>query len=138
MTQTVDIRIQGGGQVIDRLGIADAVRRSRRFQYQRYVICQSGEGSETSPIESIDPAPRFRSIGSAGLYVKGHLGEHAFGFNVSDVATGGGFVNTPLQVTTSGGQTNHSRCRWRLRGFEARQVAFSYAYAFSDKNFHSV
>ncbi|MEK7350461.1 MAG: hypothetical protein AAB177_06270, partial [Nitrospirota bacterium] len=24
MTQTVDVRIQGGGQVIDRLGIADA------------------------------------------------------------------------------------------------------------------
>src|SRR5512141_3043409 len=31
MTQTVDVRIQGGGQVIDRLGIADAVHDLENF-----------------------------------------------------------------------------------------------------------
>ena len=31
MTQTVDIRMQGGGQVIDRLGIADAVHDLENF-----------------------------------------------------------------------------------------------------------
>src|SRR6476660_9799274 len=31
MTQTVDVRIQGGGQVIDRLGIADAVHDLEDF-----------------------------------------------------------------------------------------------------------
>src|SRR5580765_5299899 len=31
MTQTVDVRIQGGGQVIDRLGIANAVHDLESF-----------------------------------------------------------------------------------------------------------
>jgi hypothetical protein len=72
------------------------------------------------------------AVGAAGLYVKGHFGEHAFGFNVSDVATSGAFVSTP--VTTNGGTTNLEG-KMALRGLEARQAAFSYAYAFFDKRF---
>jgi hypothetical protein len=64
----------------------------------------------------------------AGL-ASGHFGEHA-GFNVSDVATSGGFVST--QLTVSGTNING---QMTLQGLEARQAAFSYAYAFADKTF---
>jgi hypothetical protein len=135
MTQTVDIRIQGGGMAFDRLGLGDALHDLENFNT-----------SDTTP----DNLSRAQSIadrinrsgatisvnGSAGLYLKGHLGEHAFGFNVSDVATGGGFVSTPVQASQGGAGTPITVAgQMALRGLEARQLAFSYAYAFSDKTF---
>ena len=135
MTQTVDIRIQGGGMAFDRLGLGDALHDLENFNT-----------SDTTP----DNLSRAQSIadrinrsgatisvnGSAGLYLKGHLGEHAFGFNVSDVATGGGFVSTPVQASQGGVGTPITVAgQMALRGLEARQLAFSYAYAFSDKTF---
>ncbi len=140
MTQTVDIRIQGGGQVIDRLGIADAVHDLENFE--------TTDTSASNQAKAQDIANRINrpgatvSInGSAGLYVKGHLGEHAFGLNISDVATGGGFVSDPARATCNPnpncvGATSVSLSGvMALRGLEARQVAFSYAYAFADKTF---
>ena len=129
MTQTVDIRIVGGAQVIDRLGIADAIHDLEKFN--------TSDNSQTNQDKAQDIAKRINRPGatvslngSAGLYVKGHLGEHAFGFNVSDVATGGGFVLNPVQVSG----TNITGAM-AIRLLEARQAAFSYAYAFSDKTF---
>ncbi|TKB33707.1 MAG: hypothetical protein E8D51_05650 [Nitrospira sp.] len=129
MTQTVDIRIVGGVQVIDRLGIADAIHDLEKFN--------TSDNSQTNQDKAQDIAKRINRPGatvslngSAGLYVKGHLGEHAFGFNVSDVATGGGFVLNPVQV--SGTAITGAMA---IRLLEARQAAFSYAYAFSDKTF---
>ena len=137
MTQTVDIRIQGGGQVIDRLGIADAVHDLENFN--------TGDTSAANQAKAQDIANRINRPGatvsvngSAGLYFKGHFGEHAFGFNVSDVATGGGFVSTQagVQLTAPGpNQQVNITGAMALRGLEARQLAFSYAYAFSDKTF---
>lgn len=136
MTQTVDIRAQGGGLAIDRLGFADALNDLEKFN-----------SSDTSPTnlaraQSIadrinQPGAAVPVNGSAGLYIKGHLGEHAVGFNVSDVATGGGFVSTPAQATQPGGVGTPITIagQMALRGLEARQLAFSYAYAFSDKTF---
>ncbi|MGQ0555265.1 MAG: conjugal transfer protein TraF [Nitrospiraceae bacterium] len=136
MTQTVDIRMQGGGLAIDRRGIGDALHDLENF-----------DGSNTSAenqARARDIADRINQPGatvsvngSAGLYVKGHLGEHAFGFNVSDVATGGGFVSTPVQASQAGGPGTPITVagQMALRGLEARQLAFSYAYAFSDKTF---
>lgn len=136
MTQTVDIRAQGGGLAIDRLGFADALNDLEKFN-----------SSDTSPTnlaraQSIadrinQPGAAVPVNGSAGLYIKGHLGEHAVGFNVSDVATGGGFVSTPVQATQPGGVGTPITIagQMALRGLEARQLAFSYAYAFSDKTF---
>jgi hypothetical protein len=136
MTQTVDIRVQGGGLAIDRLGMGDALNDLEKFNT-----------SDTSPTnlaraQSIadrinQPGAAVSVNGSAGLYVKGHLGEHAFGFNVSDVATGGGFVTTPVQASQPGGLGTPISVAGQmvLRGLEARQLAFSYAYAFSDKTF---
>ena len=130
MTQTLDVRIQGGGQVIDRLGIADAVHDLESFN--------PNDPSSTNVAKAQDianqinkPGATVSVNGSAGLYIKGHLGEHAFGVNISDVATGGGFVSTPVTVTPNGNLSG----AMALPAFEARQVAFSYAYAFSDKMF---
>jgi hypothetical protein len=137
MTQTVDIRIQGSGQVIDRFGIADAVRDLEDFN--------TADGSQANLAKAQDIANRINRSGAtvsvngaAGLYIKGHLGEHAIGVNVSDVATGGGFVSTPVQATQPGGVGTspiNLAGAMTLPGFEARQVALSYAYAFSDKTF---
>ena len=136
MTQTVDVRIQGSGQVIDRNGIADAVHDLENFN--------TSDSSAPNLAKAQDIANRINRPGatvslngSAGLYLKGHLGEHAIGLNVSDVATGGGFVPTPVAATQPGGPGTPINLagEMALRGLEARQVAFSYAYAFSDKTF---
>ena len=101
MTQTVDIRIQGGGQVIDRLGIADAIHDLENFNPNDPSAANQAKAQHIA--DRINrPGATVSINGSAGLYLKGHLGEHALGFNVSDVATGGGFVSTPATVTLNG------------------------------------
>ncbi len=136
MTQTVDIRLQGGAQVIDRAGIADAVHDLENFN--------TGDTSAGNLARAQDIANRINRPGataslngSAGLYLKGHLGEHAFGFSVADVATGGAFVSTPLQPTQPGGAGTPISLsgQMALLGLEVRQATFSYAYAFADKTF---
>jgi len=140
MTQTVDVRIQGGGQVIDRLGIANAVHDLEEFNTSDSSAANLAKAQNIA--NRINrPGATISVSGSAGLYVKGHLGEHAFGLNVSDVATGGGFVSNAVSAVCNPnpncvGATSVSLSgAMALLGLEARQVAFSYAYAFSDKTF---
>src|SRR5205823_6162148 len=131
MTQTVDVRIQGSGQVIDRLGIANAVHDLEEFNTSDSSAANLAKAQNIA--DRINrPGATVSVSGSAGLYVKGHLGEHAFGLNVSDVATGGGFVSTHIQATQPGGAGTPISLagQMALLGLEARQVAFSYAYAF--------
>ena len=129
MTQTVDIRVQGGGQVIDRLGIADAVHDLEKFS----PTDPNAAAKAQDIANRINrPGATVSVNGSAGLYIKGHLGEHAFGLNVSDVVTGGGFIPSGNPVHALGTTITGAMA---LRALEARQVAFSYAYAFSDKTF---
>ena len=129
MTQTVDIRVQAGLQAIDRLGIHDAIHDLEKFNTTD--LSQANQAKAQDIAARINkPGATISMNGSAGLYVKGHLGEHAFGFNLSDVATGGAFVLNPVQVS---GTTITGAMAIRL--LEARQAAFSYAYAFSDKTF---
>ena len=133
MTQTVDVRIQGSGQVIDRLGIADAVHDLENFN--KNDISAANQARAQDIADRINrPGATVSINGSAGLYFKGHLGEHAFGVNISDVATGGGFVSTPAAATPTGSTVSLTGAM-TLLGLEARQAAFSYAYAFSDKMF---
>ena len=133
MTQTADIRIQGSGQVIDRLGIADAVHDLENFDTTDNSVPNLAKAQDIA--NRINrPGATVSLNGSAGLYIKGHLGEHAFGLNVSDVATGGGFVSTPVTPTLNGSNVSLTGVM-ALRGLEARQMAFSYAYAFADKTF---
>jgi hypothetical protein len=134
MTQTLDVRIQGGGQVIDRLGIADAVHDLESFNPNDPNTAANLAKAQDIANQINKPGATVSVNGSAGLYIKGHLGEHAFGVNISDVATGGAFVSTPVTVTQTP-STVLLTGAMALPAFEARQVAFSYAYAFSDKMF---
>ena len=136
MTQTVDIRLQGGGLAIDRRGLGDALHDLENFNTGDTSTGNLARGQSIADRIN-QPGATVSVNGSAGLYVKGHLGEHAFGFNVSDVATGGGFVSTPVQASQPGGPGTPITVagQMALRGLEARQLAFSYAYAFSDKTF---
>ena len=129
MVKSMDIRIQGTVQATDRLGVGSALNDLQDFNPND--TSPANVAKAQSIANQINQAGATVSgVGTAGLYFKGHFGEHAFGFNVSDVATSGGFVSTPLTVsgTTISGQM-------ALRGLEARQAAFSYAYAFADKTF---
>ncbi len=136
MTQTVDIRMQGGGLAIDRRGLGDALHDLENFTTSDTSPGNLAKGQSIADRIN-QPGATVSVNGSAGLYVKGHLGEHAFGFNVSDVATGGGFVSTPIQASQPGGPGTPITVagQMALRGLETRQLAFSYAYAFSDKTF---
>lgn len=124
MTQTVDIRVVGGAQAVDRLGVRQTLDDIKNFS-----------GSNTTAAQALANRINGGTVSAAaagGLYFKGHFGEHAFGFNVSDVATGGAFVDPNNRFRESGGNVLGG---FLLRGLEARQVAFSYAYAFADKTF---
>jgi hypothetical protein len=125
MTQTLDLRAQGFGLAIDRKGFGDAIRDLEDFSPG-----DPGSAARARDIASRlnQPGSTLSIAGSAGLYLKGHLGRHAFGVNVSDVATGGGYISQPVDPVTLRG-------RMALRGLEARQLAFSYGYAFLDKTF---
>ena len=128
MTQTVDIRIVGGGQAIDR-GLVQPLKDLEDFDTNDTSPANIAKGQEIANRIN-QPGANTSLNGAAGLYVKGHFGEHAFGFNISDVATGGTFISRPIQVsgTTITGQM-------ALNGLEQRQVGFSYAYAFAEKTF---
>ena len=133
MTQTVDVRIVGGGQAIDRLGIADAINDLENFNPNDTSPANIAKAQDIA--NRINrPGANTSFNGAAGLYIKGHFGEHAFGFNISDLPTGGGFVSTPVSATVNGSTVNITGAM-AVRAMEARQAAFSYAYAFADKMF---
>src|SRR5215204_1238175 len=126
MTQTVDIRFQGTGQVIDRGGVLKTLDDIKDF-------------NTPDPARALDLADRINKgnvsgIAAGGFYAKGHFGDHAFGFNVSNVATSGAFVD-PGNQFRPGGANNTVQGAMLLKGLEARQVGFSYAYAFFEKMF---
>jgi hypothetical protein len=141
MTQTVDVRLVGGGQVIDRMGIADTIKDIEDFNTSDTSPANIAKAQDI--VNRINqPGANTSFNGAAGLYIKGHFGEHAFGFNISDVPTGGGFVSTPVSLRCSpnpdcsGSPTSVSVSgAMAVRMLEARQAAFSYAYAFADKMF---
>ncbi|HEY6974099.1 MAG TPA: conjugal transfer protein TraF [Nitrospiraceae bacterium] len=132
MVKSLDIRIQGTVQVTGRNDIINALDDLKDFNPND--TSAANQAKAQSIANQINrPGATISGLGAGGLYFKGHFGEHAFGFNVSDVATSGGFVSSPIQVTT-GTQVNVAG-QMALRGLEARQAAFSYAYAFADKTF---
>ena len=130
MSQTVDIRVQGTVQGIDRLGVIDTVKEINDLNKNNPANLSRAQGLADKINQ---PGATVSGIGTGGLYFKGYWGNSAFGFNVSDVATSGGFVKTPISVTGTGPfQVNG---QFAVRGLEARQAAFSYAYAFADRTF---
>ena len=136
MVKSLDIRLQGTTQGTDRLGIANALDDLNDFNPNDTSTANQAKAQNIAN-EINRPGATISALGSAGLYVKGHFGDHAFGFNVSDVATSGAFVEfTQLQVTRTVGQTSISdRSDGVTRAWKPGEAAFSYAYAFADKRF---
>ena len=130
MSQTVDIRVQGTVQGIDRLGVIDTVKEINDLNKNNPANLSRAQGLADKINQ---PGATVSGIGTGGLYFKGYWGNSAFGFNVSDVATSGGFVKTPISVTGTGPFQVDGQ--FAVRGLEARQAAFSYAYAFADRTF---
>lgn len=133
MLKSADIRIQGTAQVTGREDIVNALDDLNDFNPNDTSPANLAKAQNIAN-QINKPGATISGLGAGGLYFKGHFGEHAFGFNVSDVATSGAFVSSPVQVTQGGGQINLTG-QMALRGLEARQAAFSYAYAFADKTF---
>lgn len=129
MSKTIDIRVGGSAQVIDRLGVKDTLDQIEKLdksnianltQLQSLVDKINRQGASVS------------AIGAGGAYMKGYYGDHAFGFSVADVATAGMFAPTRLTAVNNAG-TLGVNGQLALRGLEARQATFSYAYAFLDR-----
>ncbi len=133
MTKTVDIRVGVSAQAIDRLGIKDIIDDIEEFNTSDISQANINKANEIANRINRSGAS-LSAIGAAGVYIKGYYGDHAFGFNVSDVATAGMFVSRPVTVT-SGGGTVSLNGQMALNGLEARQAVASYAYAFMDRMF---
>ena len=132
MSQTIDIRVQGSGQIVDRLGVADTINDINNFD--RSDTSPANQARLQSLLDRINrPGATVSAMGAAGLYLKGYWGDHAFGFTLSDVATGGQFTPTPLTAGVSGGQLAVTG-QMAVRGLEARQAGFSYAFSFLNRS----
>jgi hypothetical protein len=133
MSKKFDIRIQGGGQGIDRGDVFDSIKDINSINL-----------NDTSPanvarlqqfVNRINqPGTNLTATASGGFYIKGNFGEHALGFNISDVATGGGFLRSPVGFTNNGSNLTVNG-QFSMNGLEARQAVLSYAYAFMDRIF---
>lgn len=136
MLKSADIRIQGTAQVTGREDIVNALDDLNDFNPNDTSPANVAKAQNIAN-QINKPGATMSALGAGGLYFKGHFGEHAFGFNVSDVATSGGFVSSPIQVSQTPPGTGPITITGAvaLRGLEARQLAFSYAYAFADKTF---
>jgi len=136
IVKSLDIRIQATAQVTGREGIYNALKDLDDFNVNDTSAANLARAQSIA--DQINrPGATVSGLGSGGFYLKGHFGEHAFGFNVSDVATSGGFVSSPVQVSQTPPATGPITITgaMALRGLEARQAAVSYAYAFADKTF---
>ena len=133
MSKTIVIRMGLSAQAIDRVGIKDTIDEIKGFNTNDPSQANINKANDIA--NRINrPGASLSAIGAAGLYVKGYFGEHAFGFNLSDVATAGMFVSSPVRVTPGPGSVSLSG-QMALNGLEARQAVFSYAYAFMDRMF---
>jgi hypothetical protein len=130
MSKTIDIRVQGSAQIIDRLGLLDTAKELDDLDTNN--INNLGRAQDLA--NKINrPGATASGIGTAGIYLKGYFGDHAFGFSIANVATGGGFISSPVQVTQTGPNSFTYSGQAALRALEARQATFSYAYAFADR-----
>lgn len=129
MQKSVDVRVQAGGQITDRLGIADTINEINGINTND--TSAANQARLQGLLKRLNGAS-VSAAGAAGLYLKGYFGDHAFGFNVSDVATGGLFAPTPLTASVSGSKLTVNG-QLAVRGLEARQAGLSYAHAFADK-----
>ncbi|MES4785161.1 MAG: hypothetical protein C4294_04375, partial [Nitrospiraceae bacterium] len=118
MSKTVDIRVQGSGHGVDRLGVLDAVKEINDLDLKDASAANLSRAQAL--VDKINqPGASLSASGAAGIYLKGYLGNHAFGFNVSDVATAGAFLPSPVRVTSSGSNLTIDG-QYVLKGLEAK------------------
>ncbi len=127
--ETVDIRIQVSGQGIDRLGIRETLEDIDDIDDTDTSTANQARLQDL--LDDLNGAS-LSALAAAGLYVKGHWGDHVFGMNISDVGTGGSFNSTPLTAVVAGSQLDITG-ELQVNFLEARQLALSYAYAFWEK-----
>lgn len=127
MEKSVDIRLQASAQLVDRGDVKDTLDDINSIDLTNPANLARLQGL----LNTLNSGS-VSGVGAAGLYWKGYFGDQAIGFNISDVATGGEFAPTPLTANcapppcTVNGQLS-------VRGLEARQAVFSYAYAFAER-----
>lgn len=131
MQQSADFRFQASLQLVDRGGVKDAIDDINSLNLND--TSAANQARLQGLLNTVNNGT-ISAVGAAGLYIKGYLGDHAIGFNISDVATGGEFAPTPLMATCAPAPCTVNG-QLAVRGLEARQAGFSYAYAFSDRTF---
>ncbi|MGZ8422173.1 MAG: conjugal transfer protein TraF [Nitrospira sp.] len=133
MSKKFDVRFQGSGQFVDRGDVFDSIKDINAINLND--TSQANVARLQQLVNRINqPGTNLTAGGSGGFYIKGNFGEHALGFNVSDVATGGGFLRSPVGFTNNGSSLTVNG-QFAMNGLEARQAALSYAYAFMDRIF---
>ena len=133
MSKKFDIRIQAGGQFVDRGDVFDTLKDINRVDLNNTSAANVARLQQL--VDRINrPGTNLTGAASGGFYVKGNFGQHALGFNVSDVASAGGFLRSPVGLTSNG--TNLTvNGQFAMNGLEARQAALSYAFSFMDRIF---
>ncbi len=123
MSKEVDVQIQVAVQGVDRGGLRETLDDIDNTDLTD--ISAANQARVQALADRLNGAS-ISFLPAAGLYAKGYWGRHAFGVNISDVATGGLFTPEPLTVSVSGGSLVASG---QLQGdfLEARQIALSYA-----------
>ncbi|OLD41982.1 MAG: hypothetical protein AUI21_00730 [Nitrospirae bacterium 13_1_40CM_2_62_10] len=94
MQQSVDIRVQASAQLIDRGDVKDTLDDINSIDLTNPANLARLQGL----LNTLNRGT-VSGVGAAGLYWKGYFGDQAFGFNISDVATGGEFAPTPLTAS---------------------------------------
>lgn len=133
ISKKFDMRVQGTGQIIDRGDVFDTLKDINNLNLNDTSAANQARLQQL--VDRINrPGTNLTAAASGGFYIKGNFGEHALGFNVSDVATGGGFLRSPVGFSNNGGNLTVNG-QFAVNGLEARQAALSYAYAFFDRIF---
>ncbi|MDA2910806.1 conjugal transfer protein TraF [Nitrospiraceae bacterium AH_259_D15_M11_P09] len=129
MKQSVDFLIQGSVQGVDRFGFKDIIDDIDAID-TNIVANQTSLQALLDKLST--PGTSFSGIGAGGVYLKGYLGNHAFGVNISDVATGGMFAPRPMTALISGTSLVVDT-PLDVQALEARQAGFSYARALAQR-----
>lgn len=125
-----DYELQLSVQAADRFGLSETLRDIDKIDFND--ASAANQARLQALIDRLNaPGTAITAAGTAGLYGKFNVGRHSFGINVSDVASAGAFVSTPLTVTNTGTELVVNGAV-TLHGLEARQAGLSYAYAFFD------
>lgn len=133
MSRSIDVRGQLTAQVTDRLGVANTLDEINSIS--KTDTSAGNQARLQGLLNRLNaPGASVSLVGDGGIYAKFNVGAHAFGINISDVATGGLFTATPLSAGASGGQLTVTGAM-TAKALEARQLAISYATGLEDGTF---